>query len=140
MKRTLLFTGLLFLTLLGCKSQQYTFDELPEKQLVFGYGGGMAGKVDTYILLENGHLFHNNSLTQETIELETLSKKQAEEYFLKLEELSLSTLDFNHPGSRYYFLEEVNEDGKHKIVWGASDHKLSKKYLDFYKEIKNHIK
>ncbi|MDB2607065.1 hypothetical protein N9Y48_04745 [Zobellia sp.] len=76
MKRTLLFYGLLFLTLLGCKSQQYTPDELPDKQLVFGYGGGMAGTVNTYILLENGQLFHTNSLTQETEELEPLSKKK----------------------------------------------------------------
>ncbi|MBT2163108.1 hypothetical protein [Zobellia barbeyronii] len=140
MKRTLLFTGLLFLTLLGCKSQQYTFEELPDKQLVFGYGGGMAGTVDTYVLLENGQLFHTNSLTQQTEELEPLSKKEASACFLKFEELSLSETDFDHPGSRYYFLEEVNQDAKHKVVWGASDHKPSERFLDFYKEMKNHIK
>ncbi|MGS0527686.1 hypothetical protein ACU8V7_23375 [Zobellia nedashkovskayae] len=140
MKRTLLFYGLLFLTLLGCKSQQYTSDELPDKQLVFGYGGGMAGTVDRYILLENGQLFHTNSLIQQTEELEPLSKKEASACFLKFEKLSLSETDFDHPGSRYYFLEEVNQNIKHKVVWGSSDHKPSKAYLEFYNEMKNHIK
>ncbi|CAM3352983.1 hypothetical protein [Zobellia roscoffensis] len=140
MKRKLLFYGLLFLTLLNCKSQHYTFDELPSKQLVFGYGGGMAGTVDSYTLLENGQLFHTNSLTQQTEELEPLSKKEVTACFLKFEELALSEADFNHPGSRYYFLEEVNQNIKHKVVWGSSDHKPDKAYLEFYNEMKNHIK
>ncbi|WP_276166352.1 hypothetical protein [Zobellia alginiliquefaciens] len=140
MKKTLLFYGLLFLTLLACKSQQYTPNALPAKQLIFGYGGGMAGTVDTYILLENGQLFHTNSLTQQTEELESLSKKEASACFLKFEALSISETDFDHPGSRYYFLEEVNKDAKHKVVWGAAGQKPAERFLDFYEEMKNHIK
>jgi hypothetical protein len=31
---------LLFFSILGCKSAKYTADNLPEKQLIFGKGGG----------------------------------------------------------------------------------------------------
>ena len=136
MKRTLVFSILLFSALLGCKSPRYSFDELPDKQLVFGKGGGMAGMVDTYILLQNGQLFHHNSVTELTEELQPLSKKEASAYFMGIDELGLSEIDFYHPGNSYYFLEEVNENQRHRIVWGSKDHKLSKDCLEFYTELK----
>ncbi|MBU3024530.1 hypothetical protein [Zobellia galactanivorans] len=140
MKRTLVFSILLFLALLGCKSPRYSFDELPDVQLVFGKGGGMAGMVDTYILLQNGQLFHHNSVTETTKELQALSKKEASAFFMGIEELGLSEIDFYHPGNSYFFLEEVKENQRHRVVWGAKDHKLSKDCLEFYKELKSHIK
>ncbi|MRI00690.1 hypothetical protein GH721_09150 [Kriegella sp. EG-1] len=139
MKLTLLFSCMLALFFLGCKSQQYTFDELPDKQLVFGNGGGMTGAINTYVLIENGQLFRTSSLTKEVVELDAITKKEVKAIFLKLEELSISKLDFNHPGNRYYFLEEVSLDKKHRIVWGAEDHKISKEYSDFYKQLKKLI-
>lgn len=140
MKWTLLFFSLLFYLLLGCRSQQYSSKELPDKQLVFGNGDGITGVVDTYILLENGQLFHTNSITNTTVELQPLSTKQAEAFFHGIKELSLSDIDFNHPGNNYYFLEEVNENLKNRIVWGAEDQRLSKDRLEFYKELRSHIK
>jgi len=140
MKSIILFSSFIFLSLFGCKSQQYTFDDLPEKQLVFGSGGGITGAVDTYTLLENGQCFHTNSLTKESKELESISKKEAKECFIKLKELSLSEMDFDHPGNRYYFLEDVTSGSKHKVVWGSNDNKVSDDCLNFYKELKNHIK
>lgn len=139
MKSMLLFSSIIVLSLFGCKSQQYTFDELPEKQLVFGSGGGMTGAVDTYVLLENGQFFHTNSLTKEVKELESISKKEARKCFVKLEELSLSKMDFDHPGNRYYFLEEVKNDSIHKVVWGSNGNEISEDCLSFYNELKNHI-
>jgi len=140
MKLSLMFFGIIVLSLFGCKSQQYTFEDLPENQLVFGSGGGITGASDTYVLLENGQLFHTNSLTKEVRELKSISKKEAQLCFVKLEELSLSEMDFNHPGNLYYFLEEVKNDTKHKVVWGSNDTKVSDDCLNFYKELKTHIK
>ncbi|MBM1105597.1 hypothetical protein JQC67_05525 [Aurantibacter crassamenti] len=140
MKLTLLFSSILVLSFLGCKSQQYTFEELPEKQLIFGSGGGMTGAVDSYWLLENGQIFHSNSLTKEVNKLESISRKEAKTYFLKLKELSFADLDFNHPGNHYYFLEEVNLDNSYKIVWGSNNHEISDEYLDFHNQLKELIK
>lgn len=140
MKSMFLFSSILVLSFFGCKSQQYTFEDLPEKQLVFGSGGGMTGAVNTYVLLENGQFFHTNSLTKEVKELESVSKKEAKKCFVKLEELSLSELDFDHPGNRYYFLEEVKSDSIHKVVWGSNDNEISEDCVNFYNELKTHIK
>ena len=106
--KTMLFTSAIFILILyGCKAQQYSIDDLPEKQLIFGNGGGMSGMVKTYTLLENGQLFHKNSLTEEATELESISKKEAKTCFADLEQLSLSEMNFDHPGNMYYFLETV---------------------------------
>ena len=140
MKSIFLFSGILVLSFFGCKSQQYTFEELPENQLVFGSGGGITGASDTYILLKNGQLFHTNSLTKEEKELESISKKEAKECFVKLEELSLSEMDFVHPGNRYYFLEEVKNDSIHKVIWGSNDKEISEDCVSLYNELKEHIK
>ncbi|MEO9892309.1 hypothetical protein [Aurantibacter sp.] len=139
MKLTLLFSCMLVLTFLGCKSQQYTFEELPDKQIVFGNGGGMTGATNTYVLIENGQLFYSNSITKEVTELDAISKKEAKLIFLKLQELSISELDFNHPGNRYYFLEEVSLDNKHRIIWGSEGYKISDEYSNFYKQLKKLI-
>ena len=140
MKSMFLFSGILVLSFFGCKSQQYSFEELPEKQLIFGSGGGMSGAVDTYVLLENGQFFHTNSLTGEVKELESVSKKEAKQCFGKLEELSLSEMDFDHPGNLYYFLEEVEGDESHRITWGANNHEISEECKTFYKELRTTIK
>lgn len=140
MKSMFLFSGILILSFFGCKSQQYTFEDLPENQLVFGSGGGITGASDNYILLENGQLFHTNSLTKEVKELEPIPKKEAKKCFAKLEELSLSEMDFIHPGNRYYFLEEVKSDSIHKVIWGSHDNEISEDCVNFYNELKSHIK
>lgn len=126
--------------ILSCKSQQYTLDDLPERQLVFGKGGGITGAIDTYILLENGQLFHSNSITEENSELEGIRKKEAQECYTKMQSLELSKMDFNHPGNMYYFLEQVDSTGTSKIIWGSNDHQVPGACEDFYAELQNFIK
>lgn len=139
MRLTLLFC-LFLVTLSSCKSQQYTIETLPDKQLVFGRGGGISGEVSTYIILENGQVFHKNSLTQEHSEIKSISKKKAVSYFQKMNSLKLSELNFDHPGNMYYFLEEVNGEERHRVTWGSNDYEVSSECKDFYKELRTTIK
>ncbi|WP_273565427.1 hypothetical protein [Maribacter halichondriae] len=135
MKPTFCLTALLIFSFLGCKSQHYSFEELPPERIVFGNGGGITGASDTYVLLENGQLFHTNSLTKETIELEKISKKEAKKCFSKIDSLNLSKMEFEHPGNRYYFIEEIHGDEKVKVTWGSNDHEIDEGCKEFYKEL-----
>jgi len=138
--RNILVLSLFLIVLVSCKSQQYTINDLPNTQLIFGSGGGISGEITTYILLENGQVFYKNSLTKENKELESLSKKDAASCFQKMEVLKLSEMNFDHPGNRYYFLEEVNGDDKHRVTWGANDHEISEECKTLYKELRTTIK
>lgn len=138
--KTILFLSLFSVFLFSCKSQQYTIDELPAEQLVFGNGGGITGEVSTYTLLENGQVFYNNSLTKEHTEMESLAKKVAKSSFKKLEALKLFEVNFDHPGNMYYFLEEIKGDSIHRVTWGSSEHEISEACKAFYKELRTTIK
>ena len=140
MKLKITLTTFLFVILLSCKSQQFTLENLPEKQLVFGKGGGMAGSVDTYILLENGQLFHTNSITKKSEELEEVEVAKTKELFDQLDALQLASIDFNHPGNIYYFIEDVNEDSSSKVVWGSNDYEVEPLCKTLYTNLVEQLK
>jgi len=128
------------IVLFGCKSKQYTIDRLPDTQLIFGRGGGASGEVATYTVLENGQVFYNNSLTKENAEIKSLSKKETTSCFQKMDALRLSEMNFDHPGNLYYFLEEVNGEGRHRVTWGSNDHEVLEECKTLYKELRITIK
>jgi len=140
MKLKTTLTTLLLIILFSCQSQQFTIENLPQRQLVFGKGGGMVGSVDAYILLENGQLFHTNSLTKKSEELVQVGKAKTKELFDQLEALKLGNMDFNHPGNIYYFIEDVGEDGNKKVVWGSNDYKVDPLCKTLYNNLVEQLK
>ncbi len=135
---TLQYVFIIFLSI-GCRSQQYTYQELPAEQIVFGQSG-MAGEIKTYVLLENGQLFVFNSLTKIYEELKKIRKKQARDFFVKMEEMSFNNMNFDHPGNRYYFLGQKDKKGEYKAVWGSENHKVPELIREMYNKLKGIIK
>jgi len=140
MKLKIVLTTFLFIMLFSCISHQFTLDNLPEKQLIFGKGGGMTGAADTYILLENGQLFHTNSLTKKSEELKSISKNKSDELFLQLEVLQLAEMDFNHPGNIYYFIENMKTGTSSKVVWGSMEHEVDPLCKTLYNNLIDQLK
>ena len=139
--KTMLFTSAIFILILyGCKAQQYSIDDLPEKQLIFGNGGGMSGMVKTYTLLENGQLFMNNSLTKESTEIGILKKKECKAVFKKLAGLKLREVEFDHPGNRYYFLEDYTDGEACRITWGKEGYEVASEIKNLYNQLNEIIK
>ncbi len=126
---------MMILPFLGCKSQHDVSKNFPEERLVFGSGGGMAGTVNTYMLLGNGRLFHVNSLVKDTVELEKVEKKVARSYFDKIRKLSLSEMDYDYPHNYYYFLEHTHSKGRHRVTWGGNSPDLPKTCISLYEEL-----
>lgn len=126
---------LFFIVFFSCKSQQYGSDHLPEKQLVFGKGGGFSGAEDAFSLLENGQLFQLSSLTNERRELKGIKKKEAKSYFTQIYDLRLPETDFDHPGNVYYYLEVVNGEGKYRVTWGSNAHEVPETYKTLHKQL-----
>lgn len=119
----------------SCTSQQYTINDLPDTQLVFGRGGGFTGEVVTYTLLENGQLFKHSSLTKEYKEMTKINKKTAKTYFKTISDLKLADQSINQPGNMYYFIEEVEAETKNRVTWGSNEYQIAEEFISFYKEI-----
>jgi len=138
--RPLLIFSFFLIGFSSCKSQLFSIEDLPEKQLIIGRGGGISGEVSTYTLLENGQVFYNNSLTKENAEIKSINKKEATSFFQKMDSLKLSEMNFEHPGDMYYFLEEVNGEERYRVIWGSNDYDAPKGCKDFYTKLRTTIK
>ncbi len=130
-----LFLMLAFSLLASCKSQQYTAENLPEQQLVFGEGGGFTGAVTQYILLENGQIFKHYSMEASTVELGSVKKRTAKEMMKKVQAMQLDTMDVKQPGNMYYFLSYKTGEDEHRVTWGAASYQVDSQIESFYKEL-----
>lgn len=124
--------ALLLIIAVSCQSQRFTPETFSGKQLSFGNGGGFSGQVKEYTLLENGQLFSANSLTNETKELKKIDKKQTKALFAKMEALHPASINFKHPGNRYYFLKLKEGKAVHEITWGSTNHPAPEGIQELY--------
>ena len=107
---------LLLLTVFACKTTKYTVDELPDKQLYFGNGGGFTGAVNEYMLLDNGQVFKHDS--GDYTELPKAKKKKAAALFKTYYDLKLDSLQFRRPGNMYFYLRMKDQDQEYFTSWG----------------------
>lgn len=131
-------TALLIISalIIGCNTPKYTTDALPQKQLLFGEGGGFTGEVKEYILLENGQMFTRYNFGKVTEELSKTSKGKSKKMYARYKEIGLPDLDFIHPGNQYSFIQ-MNADSlsNHRVVWGDSRNELPAEVLKFFNEL-----
>ncbi len=123
------------LVLGGCAGARYTPQSLPEQRLYFGDGGGFAEVHDTFLLLENGQLFHTSSRLQGYEELQPLEPGRAREFFKAWTENGLEQLSVLNPGRHYFFLRKLTPLTDHNLVWGNADYSPPLKVVALYKEL-----
>jgi len=127
------------LALASCNTTKYSLSNPPSNTISFGDGGGFAGIETGFTLLENGQVFKHNS-TGDTTELESLKKKEAQNFYEKFKGLRLSQLDIEQPGNLYYFIKYTTSDIDHGVTWGAADYNVRTDILDFYKSLRKMTK
>jgi len=130
-----LITFIFLISISTCFSQKYSSTNLPDKQLVFGSGGGASGQVKKYILLENGQLFSYNSLKKKTKEIKKANKEEAAKIFADLKALDLEKMNFNHPGNMTYFIRKKEGVDETEVRWGSPDHQEPAEIKEFYKRL-----
>jgi len=101
-----------------CNRNTHTYDELPDRHLQFGTGGGFTGEVITYTLLENGQLFWERSLQQgEASALPAARKKAAGQLFEQASALACS--EVLQPANRYAFFNRITAVDTCRWMWPA---------------------
>lgn len=138
--KTLCFTLPFLLLLTCCKSKQYTASELPPNQLRFGNGGGFSGFVTEYTLLDNGQMFVKKSPADTLAAYKNVKTKQAKALYQQLANLKIETLDFNHPGNMYYYIESQQKDSLYRVTWGSMDQPVRKDVNQLYQNLMELVK
>lgn len=105
--------------LVSCKTSDKIPKDYDKRMLYFGGGGGFTGQSYEFCLLENGSLFNINESNEEHTYKMKLKKKQSQEIFKKVDQLTLLNLDYNEPGNMYKFIKvEKATTDPIKLVWG----------------------
>jgi len=132
---------LCFGLLLGqCKSTRYTTDNLPEKQLLFGSGGGFAGAYTTYILLENGQCFRLRQPGDQMEALPNLGRSATKKLWAEADALAMKDYAYNNPGNMSYYLEIKQDSTRNRLTWSDMAPVERQDILDFYQKLMNSIK
>ena len=130
---------LLMVLVQSCHTPQYTADKLPERQLVFGRGGGFSGLEITYILLENGQFWKEEGVGTSPVALPAISRSQASQLFEKAESHLFGEVSLNTVGNTYSFVGLHMKDRRSRITWTgelpAVDPALSSMIHDLFSHI-----
>jgi hypothetical protein len=115
---------LLCLSIMGlsaCKTSYTTPEDYPKTQLVFGSGGGFAGTVNTYYLLEDGSVFHEAPRDTTAQKIRALDKQEAKALLAEAEALDIPTRQLNAPGNMYAFIEWRTAETRNRLVWDLNN-------------------
>ena len=112
-----LFLLLVLLTVFSCRSQRYTADNLPSRQVIFGTSGGYTGATTFYIVLENGQLFKRNSIEGTTEELKRIKRRQAKRIFAAVDAIDLDAVERGRAVNFSQFMEVRDSSRTERFIW-----------------------
>ena len=123
-----------------CKHHpKFTPGNFPDRQLRWGSGGGFVGKETTYTLLDNGQVFVLK-MGCELTEAGSTKPRKAKSLYKTSETLGLATLNFQHPGNTYNFIEVLSGDAIQRITWGDAEYPVDKGVADLFAQLKELVK
>ena len=132
----ILYLSLCLLILSNCRTVSYTPYNYSGEIIRVGTGGGFTGQLREFCLLSNGQLFFGTHQEGNVYELESLSKKDAEQIFRSYQILGFSDLSIDKPGNIYNYLKFQDEEEEHFIQWGAHDANPPRELTIFFANLK----
>lgn len=124
----------------SCKTTEYSPDDYPNQQIIFGSGGGFAGTYTDYHLFENGMLFKKISTDTTYQKVKRLKKDEVTQIFKNFEVLNLQNYKLNDPGNMNYYMEFKTKDGGYKIHWGGNNQPVDTNVKTIYQILNNFLK
>ncbi|MFK7934280.1 MAG: hypothetical protein AB8G22_12280 [Saprospiraceae bacterium] len=130
---TLIIIGLILLLYSCNRKVTFEIDNLPAERIIFGQGGGFTGAYVDFILLENGQVFKQNSLTKAIEELSTIKKKRAKELFGKVKIATATPV--KEPGNMTYSLRYQTAEMEQSVTWGSASYEVADSIKTVYDEL-----
>jgi len=124
----------------SCQTKKYTPLDYSENMVIFGSGGGFAGTVNEYCILQNGQCFFKKAGEKVFNEVSSIEDNKVNQVFDIYKTLSLQEIEIKAPGNMYYFVKFGKKEKMHEMLWGAygqdPPQKL-KSYYDFLNSLVN---
>ena len=128
----------LFVVLISCTSTTILPPDHSGEVVIFGEGGGFAGRETGYAILDNGQVFemdHNRHFKRR----EDLDRSKARQLFENIELLGLIDRPFMEPGNIYHFIEVRRDQKETRISWNDVTGNAPDDVMTFYKVLRSHV-
>lgn len=135
MKNAFLISSVACLFFWSCKPKDYALDNLPNRQIVFGEGGGFTGKYTTWMLLDSGQIFQKSGIGAEFEPLGKVRYKKAKELYKKAEAIPDAKMKENKPGNYNYQLLLRRDTLELKSTW-SNEADVDTLILGLYKALR----
>jgi hypothetical protein len=105
--------------------------------IIFGTGGGFAGTVTEYCILENGQCFLKKASESEFQAIDDLESKVTEQAFKNFTTLGLNDIKLKAPGNMYFFIKYGPKENMQELIWGAYGQDPPPKLKSYYDYLNN---
>jgi len=130
--KNLIFIFIFLIVITSSCATQKVLNQYEGTEIVFGDGGGFTGQTNEYTLNTDGTITLVKSIQGDTVVLKTVSKKTAGKVYTMFSESGMDTLDFKHPGNKYYFIKEQKNGIKNEVIWGDPAYTVPSKIENLY--------
>lgn len=102
-------------------------------QIHFGQGGGIAGVLNYFVLLDDGRLYQRAFRDSTYALVDTWSDDFVAQMFSNYQTLHLDTVDHYQPGDQYYFIQyKTHDQPAHRIAWGRPGYHPAPNIVTYY--------
>ncbi|MGK0365340.1 MAG: hypothetical protein ACI85O_002406 [Saprospiraceae bacterium] len=135
MKNIILLSSVACLFFWSCKPKDYMIDNLPNRQITFGEGGGFTGKYTTWMLLDSGQIFQKSGIGAEFSEIGKLKYSQAKKFYKRADAIAVDKMKENRAGNYNYELILQRDSVDYKAGW-ANEADVDSSILNLYKVLR----
>lgn len=111
-------------------------DNLPNRQITFGEGGGFTGKYTTWMLLDSGQVFQKSGIGAEYSQIGKLKYSQAKKFYKRADAISTDMMKENQPRNYNYEFILQRDSVDYKATW-ANEAEIDTSIFNLYQELKN---
>ncbi len=101
--------------------------EYDGRLIIFGTGGGFAGKIQQWTLFDDGILMAGQTV-ENRANGQKVEQRVVDQMFHLYDEHGFGELQLNEPSNLYFFLKMKDKDGLHNLVWGDKKIPILSKY------------
>lgn len=125
--------------LCGCKSIEYSTENLPKSYLTVGSFGGFSGLAITTYILPNGQILVENSMQTKNAASKSVSKKEAKKLMKAAKNIKWNQLPPDNFGNMNYFIAYHSKDTTYKSQWSAENNNPPAALNELYQNIQKLI-
>lgn len=135
MKNIFLVSSVACLFFWSCKPKDYLLDNLPNRQITFGEGGGFTGKYTTWMLLDSGQVFQKSGIGAKYAEIGKLKYSQVKKFYKRADSISVDMMKENRPDNYNYEFILQRDSVDYRATW-SNEADIDASILNLYKELK----